>query len=176
MQLHVPGTCHILSGTGSGHQLEELGVSVDGVTLTPNLAFDDVHTDHYGPKVPYDRQYFLQSFTVSCDLVWYDLGVLQKWLAGGIPGAAIQEGTFWFAGDLVVQNELTARLVVRNTPQGIGLTDVEPCWNFPNAILIDNAEVKAGVEKSVWKLTWQVLPAQQASASNGTLLYNHLCV
>jgi len=180
LQLHVNGTAHIMSGTsGPEGFLEELGVSVDGVTITINNEFDDIFTDHYGPKAPYDKQYFLQTVMVKCNLIWYEKDVLYKWLAGGIPGPTqqgpIPEGFYGYAGDVITQNALTAQLVIRSTPEGTGLTVVEDCWNFPHAVLVESAEQKVGVEKTVWNLTWQAMPTQVASASFGALLWDHSC-
>ena|SRR5262252_9469847 len=110
------------------------------------------------------------------DLIWYEKIVLYKWLTG-TPNAGLIPGVFGFAGDLCVQNGLTARLLLRVTPVATaGLTFVEDCFNFPYCILIETAEMKMGVEKSVWRLRFRALPQQLPTASFGALLFNFSCV
>ena len=177
LQLHVNGPALIMSGTGDAGELEPLGTSVDGVTITIETSFKDVNVDQFGPEQPFDRQYFLQGVKIKCDLIWYDTTVLDLWLTG-IPAAAVGGLTFGEmgrAGDLVVQNSLYSRLLVKSTPASTGLTTVEQCWNFPQCILIEQHEEKIGTEKTVWRLTFQAL-LTQASASQNAVLFNATCV
>ncbi len=182
LMLHVHGEASIWSGTGALGVLEELGVSVDGASISINTRYEDVMVDTYGPKTPFDVQYFLQDAIIKCDLVYYDLDVLDKWLVGA-PGASPTQGLMGSAGGLVVQEGLARQLVIKSTPSNIGLTgadfgggaDQEQCYNFPQCILLDGAEVKLGTEKKVWKLTWRALLSQQTSTSFGAILYNDTC-
>ncbi len=175
LQLHVNGTAQIWSGTGTANALEQLGVSVDGVTIQLNTEYDEIFTDHYGPKVPYDLQYFLQDALIKCELVWYEQTVLYKWLTG-TPGAGLTLGVMGAAGNLAVQNALASRLLIKSTPATTGLTTVENCWNFLNVVLVDQHETKVGVEKTVWNLTFRALLTQVASGSVGAVLFNQVCV
>lgn len=173
--IHVFGTANIYTGTGSVGALEQLGVSQDGVKITLDTHFDPVHTDHYGKMTPYDYQYLLQEATITCELIWYDAAVFAKFISG-VPNEPIAAaGVFGSAGDLVIQNSLYARLLIKSTPTSTGLTSVETCYNFPRAILVDQSSVKVGVEKNVWNLTFKGLPNQQASGSAGSVIFNSVC-
>jgi hypothetical protein len=178
LQLHVPGTSAIFLGVGAANALVELGVSVDGVDISLNYNYSDVMTDQYGPSVPFDVQMFLYDAHIKIELVWFEQAVLLAIQPGTNPmaTAAPPFGSEGFAGNLLLQNAQTFRLVVRNTPPGVGLTVVEPCYNFFNCYLIDSAEVKYGVVKSVWNLTFRAIPNQEGSGSFGAGLYNSSCV
>lgn len=187
LTLHVSGTAHIMSRTASALGLEELGVSQDGVTITLETFYDDVHTDHYGQSVPYDKQIFLQTAWIEMDLIWYDNAVLAKWLQGApfnSTSTIVQAGlgkAAW-AGDLVLQNNECAGLVIRSTPSGFGLTGdgagfstSETCWNFFNVVLVDQTPSKKGVEKTIYHCKFQALYNQATSASFQTGLFNFSC-
>lgn len=173
---HVFGAAQLLVGTGSVGALESLGYSVDGVEILLNPKFDDIYVDTYGPHVPGDVQYFLVDANIKCELEYYDLAVLNKLLCF-VPGvnASVTTGQMWKAGDLMLQNGLTTRLVIRSTPQGTGLTSVETCWNFLNTYLVDSDDLMVGVKRTTHKLTFRAIPSFNAASSVGQTLYNTTC-
>lgn len=178
--LHVPGPVHVLTGTSGGGALEELGLSVDGITINLNHQYDDIFVDSYGPKVRFDRQIFLQDATFSFDLVYFDLAVLNKWRKDNPSGAgafgSATPGTMGAAGDLVIQNGYAARCLLRSSPINVGLDGNSPCFNFPLCMLEDAEETKYGTIKTVWSLTFRAFLNQQASTSVGSVLWNTTCV
>lgn len=168
---HVNGEASIWTGTGAAGALEQLGVSVDGVTFKETLLKEPVMVDTYF-KHPYDYQYSLVELVVTCDLVVWDASVLAK-LKGRFAGTT--QGTYAPAGSLFVQGGGTVRLLIHSTPSGTGITGVEPCWNFPQVFLDDDYEVKFGTEHSKYKLKFRAMPAQQLSSTNGVVLWNTTC-
>jgi hypothetical protein len=180
LQLHVPGTAQIFLDIGDDSSLVQLGTSVDGVDISLNYYYEDIYIDGYGPKVPYDVEYFLQDAIIKMDLIWFEQVNLLAIQTGSyyLPNNPGQEG---LAGDLMLASDRTMRMVIRTTPTaaggltGAGLTLVEPCYNFINTYLTGSSEVKYGVNKSVWKLQFRAIPGQQASGSFAALLYNFDC-
>jgi hypothetical protein len=171
LQLHVNGPAEIQIDAGGG--LEQLGFSVDGVSISFNMLQEDVFVDCYGPKMPYDVQYFLQSINVKCDLILHDNDVLNEILAG-IADPTGNAGIVGAAGDLYIQNVHYHRLLIKSIPDNTGLTDVEPCHNFPVAMLTDVATGNFGTRRTQYALTWLVLLPQQTT-SIGAVLYDNTC-
>ena len=168
------GEASIATGTGGGGALEELGISVDGVTMTINENIDEVYIDTYGPKTAVDAQLMLYTIEITADLIYYDMSVIQKWMAqdmATLPGF----GSFGKAGLLAVANNASARVLVRSTPANVGLVGAPFCWNFPKATLIDAQEIKIGVKMNPWKVKWKAWPTFQTSTTNGSALFNTTC-
>lgn len=78
-------TFHGIS-TGSGGQMEPLGICEGDVRLSFNLANEEVRSDVLGPMVPTEVQYMGVSCSVSGVLVKYSEAVFLK-LASGLPNA-----------------------------------------------------------------------------------------
>jgi hypothetical protein len=157
--------------TTAGGSLTELGVSVDGVTFKETLMKEPVNIDTYF-KQPYDYQYSLTDAVITCDLVVWDVTQLNLCL-----GRLLNQtpGTYGPAGSLIVQGGFTFRLLIKSTPAGTGITGVEACHNFPIVFLDDAYEVKFGTERSIYKLIFRAMPAQQLSSTNGVVLWNTVC-
>lgn len=168
---HVNGEASIWTGTGSSNALEELGISVDGVTFKETLLKEPVMVDTYF-KHPFDYQYSLTEVVITCDLVIWDATVLAK-LKSRLIG--VTQGTYGAAGSLIVAGGYTTRLLIMSTPASTGITGVEPCWNFPKVFLDDAYEAKFGTERTIYKLVFRAMPAQQLSTTNGVLLWNTTC-
>lgn len=172
--LHVNGPTPIYIATEQGPSpgtMLFLGTSVDGVTITLEFMYKEIYVDQWGPSMPFDMQYFLQSATIEFDLEWYDDSILTTCQ---IPGDSAAWGTAGSAGQLMIQNQLYRRLLVKSTPSNTGLTSVEACWNFPQAIVVESNEAKLGTINSIWKMKWKAYYAQ-ASTSFGALLFNTVC-
>lgn len=164
-----------MTGSGDEGDLEALGLSVDGVRIDFDMKTREVMVDSFGPSTPFDVQYMLMTATIHCDLVWYDIDVLEAWLTNvPLDGASPTPGTFAAAGSLYIANSYAARLLIKSTPAGTGLTAAEHCWNFPNAFLIDSQEGNFGTVNTVWRLTFRAIAAG-ASVSQGAVLWNTTC-
>jgi hypothetical protein len=172
--LHVNGAAVIFTGTGASSALEELGVSVDGVTIKETLVKEPVMIDTYY-KTPYDFQYSLSEVLVTCDLVAWDDSVLNKVLGRLVGTSPLTPGTFGSAGSLIVAGGYTTRLLIKSTPTSQGVTGSEACHNFPLVFLDDAAEAKLGTERTIWKLQFRAMPSQNLTATNGVVLWNTTC-
>ena len=169
----MAGAANILTGTGNAGALEQLGYSVDGVTINLNLRTEDVQCDIYGPLVPFDIQRFLVDANVTCQLVYWDDVVLNKnrrTTTAGVPG--VMED----AGILVGFGGNAFRLVIRSTPTGTGLTNVEGCWNFPNSVLVNTDSFNLGTRRSIHTIEWRCFPTlAQTGTSSGATLWTTDC-
>lgn len=56
----------------------DLGITVDGVGLGNEGAFDDVHSDDSGPIIPADVQYFGEQSRLRLELIRWDETTLRK--------------------------------------------------------------------------------------------------
>lgn len=166
VQLHVNGPATLVLGG------EVAGFSIDGFTLTFSMLQEDVFTDNYGPKMPYDTQIFLQDCIIKGQIINYDINVLEGWMStepneGGF-------GEMGAAGDLMVQNVHYQELIIRSTPAGTGLTDVEHCWKFPVAFMVDTATGNFGTRRTSYDCTFRAILPQQTS-SLGVMLFTTDC-
>ena len=94
IQLHVNGPATLLLDG------EPCGFTIDGFDLTFNIFQDDVFTDNYGPKMPYDTQIFLSDCIIKGQIINYDKDILEGWASGEPSGADF--GTAGAAGDLMI--------------------------------------------------------------------------
>jgi hypothetical protein len=173
---YVNGEASIL--TLNNGSLTPLGISVDGVTVTVTQFQDGIATDTFGPHVFTPYMYMGNDAIIRAELVYFDPQIINKYLTG-LPGLLTTPGVFGSIGTLFpnVNSGLdySNRLVVQCTPQSGGITANAQCYNFPNAFLIDSAEIKIGTMRSTWTLTWRAVANYQASSSNGVVLFNSLC-
>lgn len=166
---HVNGEASIWVDTDDS--LEELGISVDGVTFKETLMKEPIMIDTYF-KQPYDYQYSLMEVQITCDLVVWDADVLASLKSRQ---AGVTQGVAGAAGDLFVLNENYIRLLIKSTPSGSGITGVETCWNFPIAFLDDAYEAKFGTEHTKYKLIFRAMWSQQLSSTVGAVIWNTTC-
>jgi hypothetical protein len=163
-QIHVNGEARIRTGTGAAAALEFLGVSVDGVDISIREHTEPVHTDTFGPSVPFDEQHFLQDAVISAQLVFYDEVVLAKIRnrMSGTDGVQGEAGALWGAGGKYF------RLLILSPVEALP-------WNFPTARLMDAFEVKIGTRRSIWNLRFYAKPyTGVAGTSAGVPLYNRV--
>jgi hypothetical protein len=173
-EFYVNGEASVASGTGGGGALEEMGISVDGVSITINEYNDGIMIDTRGPHVPGEYQYFLNDADIKMELVYFDEAVVEKWLSGtpGIPNSYLEWDD---AGQLLFLTGRAARLLIRSTPFGTGLTGQADCYNFPLAILTGAAETKLGTVRSTWTLTFKAMPAYQPCSTFGQIVLDDNC-
>lgn len=166
VQLHVNGPASlILDG-------DVCGFSIDGFTLTFNLFQEDVFTDNYGPKMPYDTQIFLSDCVIKGQIINYDIDTLESWASGEPSGVDL--GTAPAAGDLMVQNGHYGNLIIQSNPNDTGLTDVEHCWNFGVAFMVDAITGNFGTRRTAYDVTFRAILPQQTS-SFGAVLFTTAC-
>jgi hypothetical protein len=169
---YVNGEASVACNLGSG--LAELGISVDGVSITIDEFDDGIQVDTFGPHVFGEYQYFLLDAIVKAELVFFDPVVIDAWLTG-LPTTGGNLGTYGNAGVLLVSSGAAGRLLIRSTPGNAGITGNAQCWNFPYAYLLDSQEIKIGTVRSTWNLTWKAVAAYQPSTSTGAVLFNTTC-
>lgn len=148
--IHVNGEALVQGGTGGGSPpaLEDIGVSLDGVTITLRGQWDDVYTDTFGPKIPFDRQYFLEDAIIRAEMIFYDQTILNKWL-GRFKGAT--PGTMGQAGALMGANAYFQPLVITSPSDSL-------LWHFPSSYLVDQFEYKIGTRRTQVDLLFHALP------------------
>lgn len=160
--IHVNGEALIRTGTGAANALEDLGVSLDGVTITLHEHSDKIFTDTFGPDVPFDEQYFLMDATVRATLIFYDDAVLGhiRSRQSGTDGTIGAAGTLWGGGSKYF------RVLI------LSPTDSLP-FNFPNARMEGGQPQKVGTKRTQWDVTFYAVPYSGASgSSSGTVLFN----
>jgi hypothetical protein len=165
--LFLNGECAIYTGTGSGGALQELGVSIDGVTISEEILTKPVKIDTYGTELEYDMIYAGTRVTIDMELIKFDAAVL----------ATVKQKLIWWnatlgelgnIGTFAVQNTGAVIRLLLQSPQ---LGDPR---NYPYAMLVDADEYKYSASDCVThKLRWRIMAAQQMGASTNALVYNN---
>lgn len=155
--IHVNGEALVsVSGGSTGlGALTTLGVSIDGVRIRLNEHHENVHTDTYGPGVPFDIQYFLEDAHIQLELIWYEastLSALLQRIAGTVKGQLGAAGTLYGASASL----FTCRIA---SPY-----DGVP-WNFAGCVLLDAFEGKVGTRRNAWNLSIYSFPYSGASGT-----------
>jgi hypothetical protein len=171
---YVNGEASVAGNTGAG--LEEIGISVDGVTITVNEYTDGIPTDTFGPHIFGEYQYMGSDGTVTAELIYFDEDVIEGWLSGLPGGDENSFGTLGSVGELMVAGDNTGELLIRCTPQPSGLSgNVTGCYKFSNCFLIDAQPTKLGTVRSTWTLTWKWFAEYQPSSSRGAVQFTDAC-
>ncbi len=124
--------------TGVSNALEDLGVSRNGVEITDNGYFLDVHTDEDGGDdgPPTDVQFLGQTATIRMELTKYDTAVRAKIDSRMYGGTS---GTVGTVGTLMQGGSKTFRLLIHSTS--------EP-YNFPVVVFREPIEINKGTKFS----------------------------
>lgn len=158
--------------------LSAVGYSEDGVDINFDMGWEDVMVDVYGPKVPYDVQYFLQQAYITFDLVLYENSNFNRFLEQYGPSAdGSLTGLMGGAGNPFIQNGGWFRLLIKSTPSSTGLTSDEQCWNFIRAYPVD-IRSKIGTRRKIHHCTFRALPyaaAVTGGDSTNAVLFNSTC-
>lgn len=141
--VQVFGTVYVKTGTGSADALEDVGFSVNGVTITAEAFFEDIKGDENGGDggPPIEIQYFGEMHRVRIELNKWDstvVGHLQR-LKGGTAGTPGAVGTLVFAGSKHF------RLLLDNAAHAAPR-------NYLCAVLRDAQEINIGSRHSVYRL------------------------
>lgn len=121
--INVPFSAAIWVGTGSAGALEQLGYSVNGVTIREMGALLPVHSDAGGgdqPAPPRDFQVLGQVDVITMDLSEYDEAIADKLRAlirGGTAGTPPTPGTLLFANSYSTRLVLISTNYPRNYPR-----------------------------------------------------------
>lgn len=136
--INVAGLASCNFDTGTSNALELLGYTRNGVEITDNGYFLDVHTDLDGGDdgPPSDSQYLGGTCTIRMEFTKYDDAVRAKIdtrLYGGT------SGTNGAAGTLMIQGAKTFRVCI--------FTPTTP-YNFPICMLRDPIDLNKGTKYS----------------------------
>ena len=158
-QLHVNGEALIKVNAA----LDTLGVSVDGVDIAIENHAEPVYPATYGPRMPFDEQYFGETARISFTLIFYDEAVLA-------PLRAISdnttEGQIGTPGSLYGANSIYKRLLITSPVAS------RP-YNFLKARPVDAQRGRVGTRRTTWDMTWFAIPySGSAGDPDGTVLYN----
>lgn len=143
---NVAGACLVRTGTGSAAALEDLGYSIDGITIDEQVLQGDVPTDLNGGTEgpPGDIQHFGHIHVVTMALSKYDPAVWAKVISAvrGETGGtqSVAAGTLLFSGSYYYRLLLTASGFTRN---------------YLAAIPRLQKSVNAGSKFSTATLSWQ---------------------
>lgn len=112
--IQVDGPCHVNVDTGAANALEELGFSINGVTITEIVFTSDVPGDQNGGDEgpPIDVQYFGEIHRIRMELSKYDELILDKVRPKLYGGTAGLTGT---SGTLIIGASKTFRLLLLTT-------------------------------------------------------------
>ena len=80
LQINVSGPVKVRVGTGTADALETLGYSVDGVEVSEQAYWHDVHGDEHGGTAgpPIDTQYLGRTVRIRMELSKFDRDVARK--------------------------------------------------------------------------------------------------
>lgn len=155
--------------------LSELGLCEGPVVVTPNFKHKDIYLDAWGGMdgAPADVQWMLADMTVSMELIHFDRAILNACLALSMGGESTigqmgRAGTRMGGGN--------ARFVAGNNYISLNLSSpaLSVPWRFFFTYLTEPPmEYPLGVEKSVVKLNWRVVPYTVDPFAAGTGAANY---
>jgi len=157
LTIQVDGKALIRVATPASGALEDLGYSINGVTIRENLFTADVHGDEFGGEQgpPIDKQYFGEMHVIQMTMTRYDEAVLNKiraGVAGGTQGVPGTPGTLYF------QEFKTWRLVINSTSRP---------RNYLNVVFHEPKEINKGTQHSK-----AIITATAYIVAAGGTLYN----
>lgn len=163
---------------------QELGLPEGPISVTISPEFDDVQIDAWGGSVPYDLQSLLAECTVTMNLLNVDRSILDDCIMESFAGAGATGTGIGTIGLLPTAGRLmgggNARFAANN--HFIGLNIRSPIgnkpWRFWYAVLTGNVEQKLGTKRSLFVLTWRVIPYtidpwNTGLGSQSTVLWDH---
>ncbi len=161
IDVSVFGPAQLMVDTGDGGELELLGYSVDGITISITHHEDPIMSDLMGNQVQTDSQYMGSDAEIEAELIYIDQDVLAK-----VQNAFEDtEGTLGQIGSLYLAQEGTFRLLINPTPSPGGVQDAFP-YNFPNTYLIPD-KFNTGTKRSTHNLRFKAF-----ADFNDNILYN----
>jgi len=143
--------------TGIG-TLQQLGLAVGDVTITPNFKHLDINVDAWG-EAPADVQWMLADVTIAMTLVHFDRTVLDTVLALSMGGGQSAVGQMARAGRRLGSN--TASLVNGNSYIRLNIASPigQKPWRFFSSYLQGpGMEMPLGTKRSLMQLNWRAVP------------------
>jgi hypothetical protein len=152
--------------------LHELGLSSEGVTVTPRLVHRDVNADDFGRDVPADVRWMMADAEIGMTLIHYDREVLEKCLRESMGGAALI-GMCGAAGLTLGRG----RALLTSGCRFVSLNLLSPVeehpWRFPAAFLAGRpAQVRLGTKVTGAVLSFRAIPYRDPNTSVGTFNQN----
>lgn len=164
-QIHLNGEAKIRTGTGAASALEDLAVSVNGVTMTFRPKFEDVILDTFGPLTAFDFQMFLADATIEIDAVWWDETVYEHNYTRTMGGATF--GQMPAAGTLMGASGSLFRVLILSPTDGLP-------YNFP-ACKLNDWTMPVGTRRTIPRMTFHAIPYTGAIGSaSGAVLFNRV--
>lgn len=164
----------------------ELGLTVDQVTVVPRWKHLDILADDFGPDIPAELMWNLADVIILMTLIHFDEGVLDRCMAQSMGGAKDDNGVLYAAGIMAgAGRQMGAMKALFDANNHfISLNLLSPVlnrpWRFPKSVLAENpVQYPLGVEKSAVKLVWRAIPYQVVNEdtevkSAGSILWDRI--
>lgn len=160
--------------------VQELGLSLDAIRISPRWVHNDMRVNDFGPEIPPDVQFQLAEVTIRMTLIHYDDAILTACIREAMAGGA--EGTLVGAG--TPMGGYNARFSANCHFISLNLTspDLNKPWRFlASYIASPPMEYPLGTNVSAVPLTWRAIPYPNGLAlpttlgiqSAGTVLWDH---
>jgi hypothetical protein len=163
-----PALVKVFFRDGAG--LRTLGYSADGIQVTENQHYGDIHSDRYGGQQgpPLDRQWFGNSAVIPLALSEFDPAVarLMRNLQFGTPPGIT------YSGCPLGADGKTFQLIISGLKDVAALTadPLEQTWtplNYPNCFLSDPFELPVGAKHTILGLNIMALQFTSDVAAGG---------
>jgi hypothetical protein len=171
---YINGEClvrvkgHNALSVGGASALHELGLTSEGVQVTPNFVHRDVNVDDFGKTVPADVAWQMADAQVSFTLIHYDRVVLEKCLREAMGGAALV-GMCGPAGLTLGRGRALLTSGCRFVSLNLTSPVAEVPWRFPAAYLAGTpASVKLGTGRTGAVCNFRAIPYRDPNTSVGT--------
>lgn len=156
----INGECLVKVKGAAGSDIatvQELGLAVDRVIVSPKFYHTAVHTDDFGPDVPAEVLWSLAECTITMTLIHYDNNILDVVIRESAAGRSLgfMAGAGKPLGSYKPLFDKDCHYVSLNllSPQ-LG----EP-WRFPTTYLAGTPAVyPLGVQATAVALTWRAIP------------------
>lgn len=140
---------------GIASSLNRLGISEDGVTVTPELLREQVFSDYYGTQIPADIQLMGVIARITFSLVQWEESILNQ-VRGGMRGRTAGQLLAADIGALLLQGTLYNELYIESSVR-TGGTVPDP-WRFQRIIAMDSLPIKLGTTVSRQQCSFLALP------------------
>lgn len=157
---HVSGPA-IVSIAFFGESYSDLGITVDGVGLGNEGAFEDVVSDDSGPIVPADVQYFGEQSRLRCEFIRWDETIFRKlesriWTSAALAKTVGAVRTVDI-GTLMKAGKHTAGVHIASSAR-TGLTAEQP-WTYPCCYAENVIDFKVGTRVTRKVVTLRAIPS-----------------
>ncbi len=140
----VAGYCQLRVDTGSNHALADLGITVNGVTITERKYLSPVFCDIKGGEEggPTDKQMMDQMDIITIDMIRWDASVVETLRERMM--ASTSAGTVGTPGTLLIGGGYSSRLLINS----VGLVR-----NYPIVLFSDPTEYTVGTKATRMRMT-----------------------